>query len=115
MSFAFGYYIIILIIQTLLVSTLCSVILIAVMLQYLKTAHALIALVPSVPLGVRSLPGVVVWGPPAHPNGDITRYDVRFCDSSQCLDIIAKKPSESYHIVSDDYIADLGSNIRVQV
>ena len=81
----------------------------------MKTAHYFITLVPSVPLGVRPLPGVVVWGPPANPNGDITGYDVRFLDSSPPQDTIPKQPTESYHIVSDGDITGLGNNIRVQV
>ena len=69
--------------------------------------------VPSVPRDVQVFSGVVVWGPPAEPNGVITGYQLRFSGSSTRT--VNKLPSESYHVVTDDNIRNLGSNIQVSV
>ena len=54
-----------------------------------------------------------MWGPPAEPNGVITVYQLRF--SGSLTRTVNKLPSESYHVVTDDNIRNLGSNIRVSV
>ncbi len=69
--------------------------------------------VPSVPRDVQVFSGVVVWGPPAEPNGVITGYQLRFSGSFNRT--VNKLPSESYHVVTDDNIRNLGSNIQVSV
>ncbi len=69
--------------------------------------------VPSVPRDVQVFSGVVVWGPPAEPNGVITGYQLRF--SGSFTRTVNKLPSESYHVVTDDNIRNLGSNIQVSV
>ena len=70
--------------------------------------------VPSVPRDVQVFSGVVVWGPPAEPNGVITGYQLRFSGSSS-PHTVNKLPCEIYHVVTDDNIRNLGSNIRVSV
>ena len=69
--------------------------------------------VPSVPRDVQVFSGVIVWGPPAEPNGVITGYQLRFSGSFNRT--VNKLPSESYHVVTDDNIRNLGSNIQVSV
>ncbi len=54
-----------------------------------------------------------MWGPPAVPNGVITGYQLRFSGSS--THTVYKLPSESYHVVTDDTIRNLGRNIQVSV
>ncbi len=54
-----------------------------------------------------------MWGPPAEPNGVITGYQLRF--SGFFTRTVNKLPSESYHVVTDDNIRNLGSNIQVSV
>ena len=72
---------------------------------------------PSPLLNVQALAGVIVWGPPAEPNGVILGYNVRFFDSSsKPKRIIPKGPSDSYHLVTNSDIAGLdSSSIIVQV
>ena len=55
-----------------------------------------------------------MWGPPAVPNGVITGYQLRF-SGSFTNSTVNKLPSESYHVVTDDNIRNLGSNIQVSV
>ncbi len=57
--------------------------------------------------------GVVVWGLPAEPNGVITGYQLRFSGSFNRTSTVSKLPSESYHVVTDNNIRNLGSNIQV--
>ena len=73
--------------------------------------------VPSVSVNVQPLAGVIVWGPPAEPNGVILGYNVSFYDSSsKPKRIIPKGPSDSYHLVTNSDIAGLdSSNTFVQV
>ncbi len=54
-----------------------------------------------------------MWGPPAEPNGVITGYQLRF--SGSFTRTVSKLPSESYHVVTDDNIRNLGSSIQVSV
>ncbi len=54
-----------------------------------------------------------MWGPPAEPNGVITGYQLRY--SGLLTRTVSKLPSESYHVVTDNNIRNLGSNIRVSV
>ncbi len=56
-----------------------------------------------------------MWGPPAVPNGVITGYQLRFSASITRTSTVNKFPSESYHVVTDDNIRNLGSNIQVSV
>ena len=52
-----------------------------------------------------------MWGPPAEPNGVVTGYQLRFFGFfTRTVD---KLPSESYHVVTDDNIRNLSSNIQV--
>ncbi len=53
-----------------------------------------------------------MWGPPAEPNGVITGYQLRFSGSFNRT--VNKLPSESYHVVTDDNIRNLTSNIQVR-
>lgn len=80
-----------------------------------QSKHFLTCIVPSAPLNVQSLSGIVVWGIPEQPNGAITGYDVRFFTQFKEMPLISKEPFESYHIVTNDDITGLGSNISVQV
>ncbi len=60
-------------------------------------------------ISVQVFSGVVMWGPPAVPNGDIAGYQLRF--SGFFTRTVYKLPSESYH---DDIIRNLGSVIKFQ-
>ncbi len=71
--------------------------------------------VPSVPQDLQIFSRVVVWGPPAEPNGVITGYQLRLSGSSNLMITVNKFPSESYHVVTDNNIGDLGINIQVSV
>ena len=65
-------------------------------------------------MNVQPLAGVIVWGPPAEPNGVITGYDVRFSDTSKLNPIIPN--FATYHIVSDSDVTGLDkSNTLVRV
>ena len=54
-----------------------------------------------------------MWGPPAEPNGVITGYQLRF--SGSFTRTVNKLLCEKYHVVTDDNIRSLGSNIQVSV
>ena len=56
-----------------------------------------------------------MWGPPAEPNGVITGYQLRFSGISSRT-TVNKLPSDSYHVVTEDNIRNLGTdNIQVSV
>ncbi len=54
-----------------------------------------------------------MWGPPAVPNGVIAGYQLRF--SGSLIRTVDKLPSESYHVVTENNIRNLGSIIQVSV
>ena len=43
---------------------------------------------------------MIVWGPPAEPNGEITGYQVKFIGTPSGNLTVFKAPTESYHVVS---------------
>ena len=54
-----------------------------------------------------------MWGPPAESNAVITGYQLKFFGLSSRT--VNKLPTESYHVVTDNDIRNLGSDIRVSV
>ncbi len=58
-----------------------------------------------------------MWGSPEQSNGIIIGYQLRFIDTSSppITSTVDKLVSESFHIVTDNDIRSLGSNIQVQV
>ena len=77
--------------------------------------HGFIHTVPSIPQDVRAFSSVVVWGPPAEPNGVIVGYEVRFSSGTRFRPPVSKAPFESYHVVTGSDISGLGQTISVQV
>ena len=59
----------------------------------------MICTVPSAPQDVRAFSGVIVWGPPVEPNGEITEYQVRFIGTFSRNQTVCKGPTERYSLL----------------
>ena len=71
----------------------------------------LCTVVPSLPI-LKRLCTVVIWKPPAEPNGYITMYELKFVDASGQVESFVYNKTENFHLTTT---IQREQNVGVQV